>query len=75
MPIFDFQCQQCTEVFEVMCKSTDKAQPCPHCGSNQVKKLLSAPAIHGEMAKGRDVAMQSLTTGKGCSCGATHHCH
>lgn len=42
MPIFDFQCKDCGNKFDLMIsnKDKDKAQ-CPQCGSRDVKQLLS----------------------------------
>lgn len=46
MPFFDYQCQSCDHVFEVMQKLSDPAPAaCPKCNEANLKKLLSAPAI------------------------------
>ncbi len=43
MPIYEFRCKQCQEVFETLCFSTDDATDvaCPSCGSHDAEKLLS----------------------------------
>lgn len=34
MPIYDFKCKRCAEVFEIVCSiSARDQQQCPHCGS------------------------------------------
>lgn len=42
MPIFDFECSDCGNKFDLLIanKDKDKAQ-CPKCGSSNVKQLLS----------------------------------
>ena len=42
MPIFDFECIECGDKFDLLIanKDKDKAQ-CPKCGSGNVKQLLS----------------------------------
>lgn len=46
MPLYEYQCEQCGEIFEVMQKFAD-APLTTHaqCGG-QVHRLLSAPAFH-----------------------------
>ena len=49
MPIFEYHCQQCTKTCELLIRSS--ATPvCPHCGSTQLDKLISAPAAPGKTA-------------------------
>lgn len=46
MPIYEFECTNCGEVFETICLKIDDSttSPCPNCnGTGQ--KLISAPAI------------------------------
>ena len=44
MPIYEFKCKNCGNVFEYLClKSTDKDQArCPACGREETDVLLSA---------------------------------
>ncbi len=45
MPIYEYKCNQCAEVFEsLQLRPTNKAQPCPKCGSGNTEKLLSVTA-------------------------------
>jgi putative FmdB family regulatory protein len=46
MPIYDFECRSCGERFERLQKLSD-ADPtvCPHCGKEEVKRRLTAPAF------------------------------
>jgi putative FmdB family regulatory protein len=43
MPFFDYKCNSCGTVSEVMVKSADSAVLCPVCGS-ATERQLSAPA-------------------------------
>ncbi|MFA4830059.1 MAG: zinc ribbon domain-containing protein [Thermodesulfovibrionales bacterium] len=44
MPIYEYKCKKCNTAFSVLQKTgtTEKDTVCPDCGSNVVKKLLSA---------------------------------
>ena len=44
MPIYEYKCSKCKRSFSVLQKTgtTEKDTVCPDCGSNAVKKLLSA---------------------------------
>jgi len=43
MPVYEFRCSKCDQVFEVMGTYADreKAQTCPKCGSTEVKQAIS----------------------------------
>lgn len=44
MPIYEYQCNACGHVFDVLQKmSDDPLTYCPECGEPQLRKLLSAP--------------------------------
>ena len=46
MPIYEFECKKCREVFEAMCSVSDDASTsCPACESKRVTKLVSAFGI------------------------------
>lgn len=42
MPIFDFECLDCHEIFEDVILSSNKEEKtqCPKCGSEKAKKLI-----------------------------------
>ncbi len=45
MPLYEYECEQCSERVEVIQKSSDTPyEHCPKCGGG-MKKLFSAPAI------------------------------
>lgn len=43
MPIYEFKCQKCENIFEYLCFKSDSENDadCPSCGSKNVEKLLS----------------------------------
>ena len=43
MPIYEFKCKDCSNVFEFLCLSSDGDGPipCPSCGGKESEKLLS----------------------------------
>ncbi len=44
MPIYEYQCNACGHVFDVLQKmSEDPLTYCPECGKPELRKLLSAP--------------------------------
>lgn len=47
MPLFDFACKKCGEVFEHTRPFGNKENPkCAMCGSKRTEKILTPPAIH-----------------------------
>ena len=48
MPMYDYHCKNCDEVFEELVFSSDTPDEeieCPKCGRNKSERLLSAPMI------------------------------
>jgi putative FmdB family regulatory protein len=44
MPIYEYACESCGHVFDVLQKmDADLLRDCPECGKPELKKLLSAP--------------------------------
>jgi putative FmdB family regulatory protein len=71
MPIYNFQCEQCLEVFEVRATFKEKEaglEPiCPKCQSKETRQMISA----GLVLRGSDGASLSLpacgpSAGPGC---------
>lgn len=43
MPIFEYKCEACENVYEeLVTGDRDKKIPCPSCGSDKTRKLMSA---------------------------------
>ena len=51
MPIYEYICTDCHERFEKLARRVVKADtpppPCPHCGSANTRRIVSAFARHG----------------------------
>ena len=48
MPMYDYKCRSCSELFEELVLSSsvsDEEITCPNCGKNKAVKQLSAPAV------------------------------
>ena len=48
MPMYDYRCKNCDEVFEELVFTSDTPDEeieCPKCGKNKSERLLSAPMI------------------------------
>lgn len=60
MPTYDYLCIQCKLQFEARHSINAPNPDCSACGSAAEKVILSAPAMHGNMARGRDLAVRSL---------------
>ena len=69
MPIFEYKCQQCGHVTEVLQKSRKATkQTCPQCGGSDMKKLLSGFAV--AQAKSSAPACDSCPAPGACGSGA-----
>lgn len=44
MPIFEFYCEGCGNVFEELCASGQESAVCPQCGNELAKKTVSMPS-------------------------------
>ncbi len=44
MPVYEYMCQSCQKTFSLLQKigTTEQDTTCPHCGSRDVKKLISS---------------------------------
>lgn len=71
MPIYEFQCNNCTSRFEeyFASSSPNPALKCPQCGSKKVNKIFSTFGMGGSSDSGLPEAGSS---GSACgSCSAT----
>ncbi len=76
MPTYDYLCTQCKLQFEARHSINAPGPTCPACGGETEKIFLCAPATHGNMARGRNIAMRSLEPEAGQhrpGCGCGHH--
>ena len=67
MPIYEFRCQQCNTLFEVLVSSTSTDEvECKKCGSKEVKKTISASSYRLS-SSGSKIPSGALS---GCSSGS-----
>lgn len=45
MPLYEYVCERCSSDFEKLMRLSDPTPACPECGSDQVKKKVSAAAF------------------------------
>ena len=65
MPIYDFRCQNCNAVTEILVRNTNgESARCPECGSMNLEKLVSSSYMIG---------MGASEPGRTC-CGRTERC-
>lgn len=60
MPSYDYRCEQCDTRFEAHHPIAAPPPPCPDCGGEVSLVFLHAPAVHGHMARGRELAVRTL---------------
>lgn len=47
MPIFEYECQECGNVFEILAGPGEAApQECPQCGARKVQRKISVFSDH-----------------------------
>ncbi|NLV21401.1 MAG: zinc ribbon domain-containing protein [Syntrophomonadaceae bacterium] len=66
MPIFDFECSDCGNKFDLLIanKDKDKAQ-CTKCGSRNIKQLLSMFATSSASSSSPDSCQNCPSAGSG----------
>jgi len=66
MPIFEFKCKKCGNLYESLCfrsNGEDKG-PCPTCGGNESEKQLS---IFSSAGSGSSLDLGSASTSDSCA--------
>lgn len=49
MPLHDFRCPRCNQIFELLIRASD-LPACPNCGNRELEKLVSTPQAPGRTA-------------------------
>lgn len=62
MPIYDFQCRACGRQFEELVK-LGEIPNCPACDSNDLKRLVSLPAVSTEATRKRSLGRARRAAG------------
>ena len=70
MPIFEFRCDKCSQIFELLAmKTNDQIEAkCPHCGGDEITRVMSAAncAVSdggGQISQAGGVQSRSCSTG------------
>ena len=66
MPMYDYRCKNCDEIFEELVFSSsvpDSEIQCPKCGKSQSERLLSAPTVS---TGGSSISMSPASNSGGC---------
>ncbi|MFH1437256.1 MAG: zinc ribbon domain-containing protein [Pseudomonadota bacterium] len=71
MPIYEYRCESCKQVFEELIFSSDEKPSCPKCSSDSTHRILSPVSWKGEGGGGSASGCTSCSPGpsgcKGCS--------
>ncbi|NIR60160.1 MAG: zinc ribbon domain-containing protein [Gammaproteobacteria bacterium] len=60
MPTYDYLCTRCGTRFEAGHPVQAPTPACPACAGEVRQLITAAPAVHGYMARGRELAARSL---------------
>ena len=55
MPIYEFECEGCGTVFEELVAVDAAGVPCPECGSERTRRLMSTVSPPGRTPRGAGV--------------------
>ncbi len=55
MPIYEFECEECGARFEELVAAGAAPVPCPECGSERTRRLISAVSPPGRQPRGAAV--------------------
>lgn len=53
MPIYEYRCGACDEAFERLIRAGESPGSCPACGSADVERVVSLPAVRSEQTRRR----------------------
>lgn len=72
MPIYEFRCESCSQVFELLAMNKDEelSARCPHCGGENLSRVLStcASLVDSKPAPGQGPSVQSRSCKNAGSC-------
>jgi putative FmdB family regulatory protein len=55
MPIYEFECEECGARFEELVAAGVETAPCPECGAERTRRLISAVSPPGRQPRGARV--------------------
>ena len=70
MPLYEYRCEPCDNLFETLVRSSNDVPHCPKCGGQTLTRQLSVPAA-AQTAGGRssDLPMCGPAPSMGGGCG------
>jgi putative FmdB family regulatory protein len=78
MPIYEYECCNCCEKFEVLVFRSDEPVSCPKCASGDVHRHMSVCGFKSGGDKGAASSRMSSSSGSscaGCTSGSCSSCH
>jgi putative FmdB family regulatory protein len=64
MPIYEFECEGCGVRFEELVAAGIEAVPCPECGSERTRRLISTVSPPGRQPRGARVRSDESRRGE-----------
>ncbi len=64
MPIYEFECEDCGERFEELVAASTGSVPCPACGKERTRRLISAVSPPGRQPRGAGVRSDESRRGE-----------
>jgi len=64
VPVYEFECEECGRRFEELTGSETRALPCPECGAERTKRLLSRVSPAGRQPRGAKVRSDESRRGE-----------
>lgn len=55
MPIYEFRCQCCDQLFEALVRPTSTTTACPSCQSDRVERQISSFAVSSDGTRHRNL--------------------
>jgi putative FmdB family regulatory protein len=64
MPIYEFECEGCGDRFEELVGAGAETAPCPECGSERTRRLISGFSPPGRQPRGAAVRSDEARRGE-----------
>jgi putative FmdB family regulatory protein len=64
MPVYEFECEGCGSRFEELAPSDTRSLPCPECGSERTRRLMSPVSPAGRQPRGPAVRSDESRRGE-----------
>lgn len=64
MPIYEYQCRDCSHHFEAIVRLDESPAACPSCGSNNFERLISLFAVDAPGTRSRSLSAIQKTNAR-----------